>query len=286
MAMATLLYYLFSYNVWLVTFSAWILIICEWRNCTTCNSCFLLSLTDANKQNAAYLLKKYQTRIFINCISECFICIFNYLWLCSYRKLVNSPLESVECLLTLERFIYLVVDYLLSGSGNVLSFPTQTDDWRWALRFQNYKESFLSCRCYDKEFHLPPNEPIPFLCQVKPEKKHKANYSESCCTEDYCNEHSELSLNETRIHNLSLLPDEPGKDKSFKLNGEAEKSLHQSFHVMFKLLVSWAMKQFLFISSNSWKFGGIKIFSYVIVSSTLTEIKKQIIFFSGWRPIR
>lgn len=65
--------------------------------------------------------------------------------------------------------------------------------------------NFSPCRCYDKEFHIPPNEPIPFVCLVKPEKKLAANYSESCCTEDLCNDFSKLDKN------LSHVPEKPGK---------------------------------------------------------------------------
>lgn len=65
--------------------------------------------------------------------------------------------------------------------------------------------NFSPCRCYDKEFHIPPNEPVPFVCQVKPEKKLKANYSESCCAKDFCNEFSKVN------QNLTHVPETPGK---------------------------------------------------------------------------
>lgn len=99
--------------------------------------------------------------------------------------------------------------------------------------------NFSPCRCYDKEFHIPPNEPIPFVCLVKPEKKLAANYSESCCTEDLCNDFSKLS------QNLTHLPETPGKHGTTLMcnakNGEKLKpaSVSRSCHVDAKLSLNF-----------------------------------------------
>lgn len=91
---------------------------------------------------------------------------------------------------------------------------------------------FLSCRCLDKKSYIPPDEPFPFICQVKLETKLKANYTDSCCNKDMCNDYS--IDNSIELHRLSLLPDKPGKHKALSLAGS--QMLTFLGHVMSKRL--------------------------------------------------
>lgn len=132
--------------------------------------------------------------------------------------------------------------------------------------------------------YIPPNEPLPFVCQVKTEKKHKANYSESCCNEDFCNEYSKLSLPELHRHNLSLLPDKPGKDIKLYAKGETKNKASIIPSHVSCLVGPWNI--FLFTSSTSRKLQETNknIFtSYVNVLSSLSGIEQVDRFISVGR---
>lgn len=114
----------------------------------------------------------------------------------------------------------LVLIILLSGSGNC------NDNWQPTISTSKLK-AFLSYSCLDKKSYIPPDEPFPFICQVKPEKKLKANYSESCCDRDMCNDRL---IDSVKLHRLSLLPDTPGKHEALSLLGS--KMLTYPDHLM------------------------------------------------------